>query len=475
MAGSLGVVLMAFDWVFRTGTVATASETYNADVGVTGGQVTAIASELPTEGSQVIDAAGKFVIPGAIDVHTHFATTLGVNLDRVSVDDYESGSRAAAAGGVTSFVNFAFQQKGTSLRSAIEREMAKAEGQSHVDYGFHIGITDVDVPGVLDELRPLADEGFASVKVLMAVVVPTWTLPDAKLLLVLEAAAREGILVSVHAEDDALIRHLSSRLVAAGEREVCNLPKGRPPETEELATARISTYGRLLRCPIYIVHLSCRRALDAVRHARSDGAEVYVETRPIYLYLDDSCYEIPGTAGNRFVCFPPLRSKEDQDALWAGLRSGEIQTYATDHYAWMLAQKENPKLTFPEVPAGLPNVQTMLGMLFAEGVVQKRISINQMVAVAATNPAKLFGIWPNKGTIAVGADADIVLLDPAARIKITTTAMESRSDYDPFEGRELTGWPVLTMSRGEVIFRDGRILSRPGRGRLLRRGRYQAL
>lgn len=466
---------MRFDSVIRGGTLATASELYQADVGIVDGRIAAIARDLPSDGAEVVPADGKYVIPGAIDVHTHFATRLGKNLDRLSVDDYESGSRAAAAGGVTAFVNFAFQDKGRSLRDAIEREAGKAEGQSHVDYGFHIGITDVDVPGMLDELGPLADEGFASVKMLMAVVVPGWTLSDEKLLLVLEAAAKERILVSVHAEDDALIRHLSSRLVAAGSHEVRHLPNGRPPESEELATARIAAYGRLLGCPIYIVHLSCRRALDAVRAARSDGAEVYVETRPIYLYLDDSCYDGPPEEANRFVCFPPLRSADDQRALWAGLRNGEIQTYATDHNAWLLEQKGNSELAFPDIPAGLPNVQTMLGMLFAEGVLQRRISLSQLVAVTSTNPAKLFGLWPTKGTIAVGSDADLVLLDPEERVTIAAATMESRADYDPFEHRELVGWPCLTMSRGEIIFRDGRILSSPGRGRLLRRTRYQPL
>jgi dihydropyrimidinase len=464
-----------FDSVIRGGTLATASEMYEADVGIVAGRIAAIARDLPSDGAEVVPADGKYVIPGAIDVHTHFATRLGANLDRLSVDDYESGSRAAAAGGVTTYINFAFQDKGRPLRDAIEREVAKAEGQSHVDYGLHIGITDVDVPGVLDELGSLADEGFASVKVLMAVVVPGWTLSDEKLLLVLEAAAKERILVSVHAEDDALIRHLSSRLVASGAREVRHLPAGRPPESEELATARIAAYGRLVGCPIYIVHLSCRRALDAVRVARSDGAEIYVETRPIYLYLDDSCYDAPPDDANRFVCFPPLRSEDDQRALWAGLRNGEIQTYATDHNAWLLAQKENRELAFPDVPAGLPNVQTMLGMLFAEGMLQQRISLSQLVAVASTNPAKLFGLWPSKGTIAVGADADLVLLDPEARVTIAAAAMESRADYDPFEHRELVGWPCLTMSRGEIVFRDGRVLSSPGRGRLLRRTRYRPL
>jgi dihydropyrimidinase len=467
--------LMDFESVIQGGTIVTASDTYKADIGIANGRIVAIGADIEPHSAHVFSARGQYVVPGAVDVHTHFATRLGANMDRVSVDDYESGSRAAAAGGVTSFINFAFQEKGKSLRHAVEREMAKAEGKAHVDYGLHIGITDADVPGVLEELGPLADEGFASVKVLMSVVVPGWTMPDAKLLMVLEAAAHERILVSVHAEDDALVRHLSSRLIESGARGVRYLPKGRPPESEELATARIITYGRLLGCPIYVVHLSCRRALDAVRKARSEGAEVYVETRPIYLYLDDSCYELSGTEGNRFVCFPPLRSKEDRQALWDGLRSGEIQTYATDHNAWLLAQKENPELAFPDIPAGLPNVQTMLGMLFAEGVLKGRISLNQLVAVSSTNPAKLFGMWPKKGTIAIGADADMVFLDPEARVTITADRMESQSDYDPFDATEIVGWPVMTMSRGEVVFRDGQVTSRPGRGRLLQRSRYHPL
>jgi dihydropyrimidinase len=231
----------------------------------------------------------------------------------------------------------------------------------------------------------------------------------------------------------------------------------------------------MLGCPVYFVHLSCRKALDAVRVARSGGAEIYVETRPAYLFMDESRYTLPEREGNKFVCWPPLRSEDDQRALWDGLLSGEIQTYATDHTTWMAAQKMDPQRTFADIPGGVSNVQTSIGMLYAEGVQKGRITLNQMVAVTATNPAKLFGLWPAKGTLAVGSDADVVLLDPEHQVTITSANMESKSDFDPYEGYTAKGWPVMTISRGEVIVEKGRFSAQAGRGRLVRRRPYHRL
>jgi dihydropyrimidinase len=277
-------------------------------------------------------------------------------------------------------------------------------------------------------------------------------------------------MVNVHAEDGGLIDFLSEQLLASGRGGVEYLNAARPTSAEALATARIAEYGRVAGCPVYIVHLSCADALDAVRCARSAGAEVYVETRPAYLFLDASVYDRPD--GAKFVTWPPIRRREDQDALWRALRVGEIQSYATDHTTWMAAEKLDPACTFADVPGGISNVQTSLGMLYNEGVRRGRITLSDFVALTATTPAKLFGLWPEKGSLRVGADADLYLLDPDATFSVASAEMESASDVDPYDGYEARGWPVLTMSRGEVVMRQGAVISAPGRGHLLRRRRF---
>lgn len=460
---------MEFDLVIRGGRIVTEESSFDADLGIRDGKVVASATALTeTDGARVIDARGLLVAPGAIDVHTHFATNVG---EGSTADDYESGSRAAAAGGITSFVNFAFQRHGQSLHEALDAELAKADGKSHLDYGVHVVVTDLEPAGVLDEIGRLAGEGFPSLK--LFTTVDDFRLTDQDILRVLATAARDRVIVNVHAEDDGLIQHLTSQLISQGKTSVANLFNARPPAAEALATARIAAYAASVGSVVYFVHLSCAVALDAVRRARSAGAQVYVEARPAYLYLDRSLYHLPGQEGNKFVTWPPLRESADQLALWEGLRNGEIQTYATDHTTWMAAQKMNPALTFAEIPGGVSNVQTSIGMLFAEGVAKGRLTENQFVAVCSTNPAKLFGLWPAKGTLAPGADADVMLIDPKRRFTIQSRAMESRSDFDPYEGYEAVGWPTTVIARGEVIVENGRVQSRPGRGRLLRRARYR--
>jgi dihydropyrimidinase len=459
-----------FDCIVRGGTLATAERTFDADIGISGGRIAAIEPSLAAAARSVIDARGLVVAPGAIDVHTHFDTQVG---DEATADDYESGPRAAAAGGITTYINFAFQDRGGGLVAAIDRETAKADGRSLIDYGFHIAVIDPDAPGALDELPALAGSGFTSVKIFMANA--GMALSDRDVLRVLRAAADVGLMVNVHAEDQALVDHLTGQLLQQGRHDVANLVYARPAQAEAAATARVAAYAAALGVPVYIVHLSCRDALEAVRGARRAGARVYVETRPAYLYLDASRYRLPGRHGNKYVCWPPLREADDQAALWQGLESGEIQTYATDHTTWMAGQKMDPSLSFAEIPGGVSNVQTSVGMLYAEGVRAGRIPLTTFVAVTAANPAKLFGLWPRKGCLAVGSDADLVAIDPDRPFRVTAAAMYSRSDFEPYEGYQARGWPVLTMSRGEVVARDGEVVAKPGRGLLLRRGRYQDL
>jgi len=453
--------------VIRGGLVATAEAAVHAEIGIHEGRIAAIADRI--EGGEVIDVQGCIVMPGAIDVHTHFDTQLG---ESTTADDYESGSRAAAFGGITTYVNYAFQSEGESLRQAIDRELAKARVKSYVDYSFHPVITRVD-GDALAEFESVRDSGFTSLKIFTAV--PGFQLGDEDILAVLDRAAATGMLVNVHAEDGALVQHLTRLLLDDGRVEMDSLPKARPDVAEGLATEKIGVYGGVTRCPIYVVHLSSVAALEAARRARARGAEIYLETRPLYLFLTEESYCLPGHEARKYVAWPPLRKAFDSDALWDALARGEIQTYATDHTTWKLAQKTDPSLSFADVPGGVSNVESSVGMLFSAGVRTGRISLSRFVAVTSTNPAKLFGMWPRKGTIAVGADADLTIIDPERHVTIASERMQSSSDFDPHEGYQAVGWPVKTIARGRLVVDDGQLLAAPGSGELVRRGVYQPL
>ncbi len=450
--------------VIRGGRIATAEATYEAEIGIDGGRISVIAERV--DGEHMIDASGCIVMPGAIDVHTHFDTELG---DARTADDYESGSRAAAFGGITTYVNYAFQGEGESVAATIRREATKAAPNSYLDYGFHPVVTRVD-EAVLAEFETIRDDGFTSIKVFTAV--PGFQLSDPEILAVLRRAAETGILVNVHAEDGALIDDLTRVLLAEGRREMDALPVARPDVAEGLATEKVGIYGGALQCPIYFVHLSSLEALEAVRRARRRGAEIYVETRPVYLFLDEGCYCLPGREARKFVAWPPLRRAKDQEALWRAIANGEIETYATDHTTWTLEQKTDPSLDFASVPGGVSNVESLVGMLFSEGVRTGRLSMSRFVSLISTTPAKLFGLWPRKGTITVGADADFTVIDPERLMKIESPRMQSRSDFDPYEGFEATGWPVQTIVRGNVVVAHGELAVERGYGELIRRSRY---
>jgi dihydropyrimidinase len=442
---------MQLDSVVQGGLVITAAGASATDIGIRDGRVVALGSGLVAP--KVIDVSGLTLIPGPLDVHTHFANEVA---GTISLDDYQTGSRAAALGGVTTFVNFVFQRPGQSLVDAVRSEKTKAAGRAHVDYGLQVVITDPRALDLRGELQGLVTEGVTSVKVFMAG--EGLALDPQGLLAVLDAAAQSGVMVSVHAEDGPLIEHLTSVSLEAGNRSIKCLPTVRPPEAEALASGLITTYASMTGCRLYLVHVSCRYALEAIRAARRPEADVYLETRPAYLFLTQDRYELPGTLGNDFVCWPPLRSLADQEALWEALRAGEIHTYATDHATWSPEHKTDPSLGFHEVVPGMSGVQTSIGLLYGEGALKGRISMNRLVQVTCTNPSRLFGLWPRKGDLQVGSDADLVALDPHRMVRIDHQDMASRSDFEPYAGREVTGWPALTMVRGQVVMRDGVML-----------------
>jgi dihydropyrimidinase len=448
--------LVELDTVVTGGTVAGVDALFRGDVGIRDGRIVALGEELGGA-ERVIDATGCLVLPGAIDAHTHFETSI---YDSSTADDFESGSRAAAFGGITTFINFAFQGEGESLNDVVEREVGRASARSVVDFAFHVVITDLGL-STLDELRELAPQGFCSIKLFAAI--DDFRLSDEDMLTVMRVAAEEGIVVGIHAEDGGLVNHLSSRALAAG-RGVEALPYARPPAAEALAVDKAVAYARATDCELYVVHLSSHEALQSVRRGRANGASVYVETRPTYLFLTSDVYDAPGEMGRKYVFRPPLRDRSDQEALWLALRNEEIQVYATDHTSWSLAEKLDETRNFAQTPGGVSLVETSLGMLYSEGVRKGRLSLQRMVALTSTNPAQIFGLWPRKGAIAVGADADIVLLDPERQFEIRAADLNSRSDYDPYEGFTATGWPVLTMSRGEVVVDHGEFVGDAGRG-----------
>lgn len=453
---------MRFDTAVRGGQVWYQGGLATVDLAISGGAIAAIGAD-PGPADVDIDAEGLLVLPGAIDVHTHFDTDVG---GQATADTYESGTRAAAFGGITAVINYAFQTPGERLRDVIERERARADGHAHVDYGFHIVVTDPTAPHFDDDLTRLAEWGCPSIKLFTAL---DFRLSDADILHVMAALADRHTLVNTHAEDGALVDHLTDRLLADGRTGIEQLGPSRPPLAEALATERMIGYAHATGCPLYIVHLSCEQAIDAVRRGRAAGAEVYVETRPAYLYLDETAYTAPGDEGKKYACWPPLRSEHDQAVLWDALATGEIQCYATDHTTWTLVQKIAPGLTFDQVPGGMSNVQTSIGMLYSEGVVKGKLTLERFVKVTAENPAKLFGLWPRKGQLHVGSDADIMLFDPNRDFTVHAQMMQSRSDFDPYEGYTSAGWPVATMCHGTVVAQNEALRVEKPRGEFLHR------
>jgi len=454
---------MSHELVVRGGTVVTAEASVPADVGVDGGRVSALAPSLPA-GRREIDATGLLVLPGGVDVHTHLDAQVG---GVRSVDDFESGSAAAACGGVTTICDYAWQARGQRLTAAIEAWKTKAVGRSHVDYGFHVIVSEAS-DATLAEIPRLVDIGYPSLKVFM---INEFGIGDEALLRVFEAAKKEGVIVNVHAENGDMLDHCTRTMLAAGRRDPRYYAQSRPALAEAEATRRAIDYAALVDAEVYIVHLSCADALEAVSAARKRGLRVWAETRPIYLALTEERYAVGGTEAAKVVGAPPLRTARDQAALWEGLRSGDIQTIGSDNTSWTVEQKAAGAQDFTQVPYGVPGLETEMPVIYSEGVSRGRIPLQTFVAAFSTNPARIFGLYPAKGTIARGSDADMVLFDPSRSGVVDERRLHSRAGYDPFHGFALRGLPVMTLSRGEVIARDGQLLSEAGRGRHLLRER----
>lgn len=454
------------DSAIRNGTVVTASGSFPADVGIDNGRIVQVGGTVPAA-TREIDATGLLVLPGCVDIHTHLTSFAG----RQPLDDFAHGTRAAAAGGVTTICDFAHQADGEGLGPALDRAMADGK-RAIIDYTFHSILRDPNEQALAD-IPDLASGGHAGLKVFMSQ--SRFTKRVNEYLRALRIAGRAGALTAVHAEDESIISLLTEELLAAGKRGVEWFPTSRPPLAEEIAVRRAVAFAEVTEAPIYLVHLSSRGALAGLREARQRGLPVYGETRPIYLYLTRAVYELPDNEGAKFVGQPPLRERADVDAIWDALRTGDLSTVCTDHIPYTTATKKDPAHTFATIPPGMSNLETLLPMVHSEGVRKGRISLERMVEVLATNPARIAGLAPRKGSIAPGADADIVLFDPAKTRVIRAAEMHSASDYDVFEGWQVTGWPVLTLSRGEIIYENGTVIGQPGRGQFIPRARFTPL
>jgi dihydropyrimidinase len=447
------------DTIIRGGRVATASDTVACDVGIRAGRIVSLGESLGAA-EEVIDAHGRLVLPGGIDSHVHFAQPSGPGI--VMADDFDSGTRAAAFGGNTLVMPFCMQQKGQSLRQAVKDYHAKAQGRCHVDVSFHLIISD-PTPQVLgQELPALVGDGYTSFKVFMTY--QDLALSDMQMLEVFSVARETGALVMVHAENYDAIRFLTERLERAGNIAPRFHATSRPIPVEREATHRAISLAELVDVPIMIVHVSNGEAMEQIRWAQQRGLKVFGETCPQYLVLTEKDLEGLNMEGTKYVCSPPPRDEASQKACWLGLETGVFQVFSSDHCPFRYddpAGKLTPKgrTSFRWVPNGIPGVETRLPILFSEGVVKGRISLNQFVALSATNHAKMYGLHPRKGTVAVGADADIAIWDPDKRVTISQTLLHHGSDYTPYEGMEVTGWPVTTMVRGQVISRDGALVA----------------
>ncbi len=458
--------------LFKGGTIVNATGRYVADVFADGDKIKAIGTDLDNPADEVVDAKGLYVLPGAIDPHTHISMPF---MGTYAQDDYESGTIAAACGGVTCVVDFDLQQKGETLLEAIERKKALAEGKAVVDYSLHPAVMDPR-PEVIEEVKAAClDYGTPSFKIFM---VYDFRVDDATMVKLLEQTKEYGGLVQVHAENVHIIDHMNAVLEKEGKLEPYYHAMSRPNIAEEEAIYRASKMVELTGSRIYIVHLSSKEGLWIVKEARDRGVNIYAETCPQYLLLDDERYKEPDWNGAKYVMSPPLRTKESNAALWEGLRGGDLQVVATDHcpFDFNGIKDMNGKDDYKKIPNGAPGIETLLIMLHSEGVAKGRISLEKMVNVLSSGTARMFGL-KDKGEVAVGKDADIVVFDPNQKFTVTQSKLHMNVDYTPYEGFEVIGMPKVVYSRGKKVSEwngdQMAFVGEVGRGRFIKREPFQ--
>lgn len=440
--------------VLNGGTIVTAADVYQADVRIEGERVVAIGCDIKQPGDQAIDVDGCFLFPGGIDPHTHFDLPMG---DFSTSDDFLSGTKAAVLGGTTTIVDFATQFKGETLKEGLRNWHNKADDKCYADYGFHMAITEWN-ESIAQEMKVLIrEDGVSSFKFYMAYK-NSLQVDDQALLQALRQAGECGALVCVHCENGDIVYDLVHEYVKEGKTSPKYHPLSRPPEVEAEATNRAITLAQMAEAPLYIVHLSCSGSLQAVTDARLRGLEIYAETCPQYLLLDDSYYNAEGFNGAKYVISPPLRPAQHKEALWSGLKTGVLDVVATDHCALNYkGQKDKGLNDFSKIPNGAAGVETRMGLLYTYGVLPGKLSLNDFVALTSTNAAKLFGLFPRKGTIAPGSDADLVVWDPRSTTVFKAEELHQQVDYTPYEGFKRTGQARHVFLRGKQIVQNGQL------------------
>jgi dihydropyrimidinase len=459
---------MSLDLVIRGGTLIIAEKTLRADIGIEGEKIAVIGSSL--SGNRVLDATGKLVMPGGVDSHCHVEQLSSSG--RMCADDFYSATVAAAFGGTTTIIPFAAQHRGNSIVAVVDDYAKRAAEKAVIDYGFHLIVADPTERALNVELKEMVRRGITSFKVYMTYEL--LRLSDGQMLDVLAAADREKALVMVHAENHEMIQWLTKRLLERGHRAPKFHMDAHHPIAEAEATNRVVALSRLLDVPVLIVHVSGGEAVQTIRAAQTLGARVFAETCPQYLFLKATDADRPGLEGAKWCCSPPPRDEASQEAVWEGLRDGTFQVLSSDHAPYRFDESgklpKGGETTFKEMANGVPGLQVRLPLFFSEGVGKKRISLQEFVALTATNHARMYGLFPQKGTIEVGADADLALWDPEKRVTLNASMMKDNVGYTPYEGMAVTGWPTTVLSRGRIAVHEGELLVERGTGKFIARG-----
>ncbi|HEV8433487.1 MAG TPA: dihydropyrimidinase [Thermoanaerobaculia bacterium] len=452
--------------VIKNGRVVTAVDDYNADILIEDGTVAMIAKTIDVDADRVIDAKGRLVIPGGIDPHTHMELPFG---GTSASDTFETGTRAAAFGGTTTIIDFAVQYRGQTLQEAIDAWHAKADGNTSIDYGFHLICTDLPDER-LGEMRRMIDQGVSSFKLFMAYP-GVFLVDDGTIYKAMRTAGENGGLICMHAENGVVIDVIVKQAIAEGKTAPKYHALTRPTKAEAEGVHRAIALAEIANTAVYIVHLSCDDALQEVVRARDMGVPAFAETCPQYLFLDYSVYEQPGFEGAKYVMTPPIREKQNQEKLWRGLQFNDLQVVSTDHCPFCFKeQKELGRDDFSKIPNGGPGVENRMSLVYNGGVASGRISVNRFVEIVSTNAAKIFGLFPKKGTIAVGSDADIVIFDPNEEFTISAKSHHMNVDYSCYEGWKVKGATKTVLSRGELVIDEGKYVGRTGYGSFLKRG-----
>jgi dihydropyrimidinase len=458
---------MKMDLIVKNGTIVTASESYIADIGIKDGKIQAIGKLTPDNDTRIIDATKKFVMPGFIDAHVHLSLPFS---GTISADTFETGTRAAAAGGITTIVDFAIQAKGSSLTDAIKNRKAEADGEVVVDYSLHGGITDWNV-STRKEIPEIITDGISSFKMFMIYKSEGWLTTDPVLIDALELTKKLGGMIQVHAESVDLLDSLIAKHHTQEEMEKYGAwlhVITRPNVVEAEAIQRAITWAEYTGGHLFIVHMSTGEGADLVKAARARGVNVVAETCPQYLILNEEVFK--GENGHYFATCPQIKSEEDGQRLWLGLQDGSVQTIGTDTCTFNTEQKAMWNGDFTKIPFGLPGTELMVPLLYNDGVETGKISLNKMVELGSTNPAKVFGMYPQKGSLYIGTDADLVVFDPEIEKTVDYRKMETNCDWNPFQDKQLRGYPYMTIVRGKVVGKEGKCVGEKGYGKFVKRG-----